>query len=87
MRLTAIVAAEDYVCYVAITASQAALASAACQETLRVMDGGYPAIEKNITDLRDFFARVAEHPLEYADGELLKTLKRVRRAHKRGASS
>ena len=76
----------DYVCYVLVTASQAALLSAACQETLvkaYADDGEDPrGLCDALAQLRDFFADVAENPTNYANGEILKTLKRIRRAQK-----
>jgi hypothetical protein len=79
----------DYVCQVNVTASQAALLSAACQEAIYATSGIHSAQEmhendpvlKALVDLRDFLRDVSLRPTAYpVRGEMARTLKtRARR--------
>lgn len=77
-----------------VTASQAALLSAACQELAnQILNDPEPtpvnvdALYESVLGMRDLFKDVADNPTAYANGELLKTLKRLRKAQKQLGSS
>lgn len=69
----------DYVCQVYVTGSQAALLSAACQETIYAAATGESTPEgllESLVNLRDLFADVAERPTAYpVNGNMARTLK------------